>query len=67
MEITSLSAHADQKEILQWLDTVRNKPANLFLNHGEPHQSDALRCKIEYTFKWENVWVAKPDTPYQLF
>ncbi len=67
MEITSLSAHADQKEILQWLDTVRNKPANLFLNHGEPHQSDALRCKIEYTFKWENVWVAKPDTPHQLF
>jgi metallo-beta-lactamase family protein len=67
MEITSLSAHADQQEILQWLSTIQNKPENLFLNHGEPHQSDALRCKIKYTFNWENVWVAKPDTPYQLF
>lgn len=49
--ISSLSAHADQKEMIQWLNEFKTKPKTVFLNHGEPHQSDALRTKIEFELK----------------
>lgn len=66
MEITSLSAHADQREIIQWLKTAKQPPKTLFLNHGEPHQSDALRCKVQDVLKWENVVVAKMNEPFYI-
>ncbi len=51
--LDSLSAHADQKELLEWLQQVKSKPKRIFLNHGERHQADALRVKIETLLGWE--------------
>jgi metallo-beta-lactamase family protein len=48
--IESLSAHADQGEILRWLDAIKNVPEKVFLGHGEPSASDALRVKLRDTF-----------------
>lgn len=45
--ISTLSAHADQNDLLQWLGYFNKLPETIFLNHGEPHQRDALRVKIE--------------------
>lgn len=51
-EISSLSAHADQTEMIDWLRNFKTKPEYVFLNHGEPHQTDAFRQKIEYELGW---------------
>lgn len=51
--IDSLSAHADRNEMITWLKHFRDAPKAIFLNHGEPHQSDALRVKIEHDLKWK--------------
>lgn len=50
--INSLSAHGDQEDLVEWLKSIQNEPKTIFLNHGESHQSDALRVKIEHEFAW---------------
>ena len=59
--IESLSAHADQKALLNWLSTIKNIPEKVFLIHGEPSASDALRVKIQDTYGWK-VTVPKLNT-----
>lgn len=53
--ISSMSAHGDQKEMLDWLSNFKTKPKQVFLNHGEPHQLDSFRVKIKSTLKWNVV------------
>lgn len=48
----SLSAHADYKEILEWLRNFKHPPKQVFITHGEQLQADALRLKIVETFGW---------------
>lgn len=50
-QMTTLSAHADQAEIINWLDHIKSGPKQVLLNHGEPHQSNALRVKIQDEIK----------------
>lgn len=56
--LSGLSAHADQGELLSWLQGFKTAPAKTFLVHGEPQAADALRVKITDTLKW-NVTVAR--------
>ena len=48
----TLSAHADQDEILQWLHGFKSPPIKTFIVHGEPQASDELRKRIENELKW---------------
>lgn len=50
--IESLSAHADQNELLHWMGAIKNIPEKVYLIHGEPCASDAFRVKIANTYKW---------------
>ncbi|WP_019038753.1 MBL fold metallo-hydrolase RNA specificity domain-containing protein [Psychroflexus tropicus] len=50
--IESLSAHADQAEIIEWLGKIKNIPEQVYLVHGEASSLDALRLKIKQTFGW---------------
>ncbi len=45
-EIEGLSAHGDQKDLLNWLSALKNKPQKVFLLHGENQPADELRIKI---------------------
>lgn len=36
------SAHADQNQLLDWLEHLKTKPANIFLVHGEHNASEAF-------------------------
>ncbi len=65
VSLSSLSAHADQQEIIDWLKHFKHAPINIFLNHGEAHQTDALRAKIEFELKWKVV-IPKMLTNYNL-
>lgn len=51
--LESLSAHADQQELLQWMEDVKNIPEGVFLIHGEPSALDAFRVKIRDVHGWQ--------------
>lgn len=48
-----LSAHADADEILAWLCGFERPPRRVFVTHGEPAASDALRRRIEEDLGWD--------------
>ena len=56
--IESLSAHADQNGLINWMSNIKNIPENVFLVHGEPPALDAFRVKIQDTYHW-NVTIPK--------
>lgn len=51
--MTSLSAHADYVEILQWLKQFKQAPKLTFVTHGEPVAADGMRLHIEEQLKWQ--------------
>lgn len=63
--LESLSAHADQAEILHWLQNIKNIPEKVFLVHGEPTALDVLRVKIKDIYKW-NVQIPRLQESFSL-
>ncbi|SFA92726.1 metallo-beta-lactamase family protein [Flavobacterium swingsii] len=53
LEIESLSAHADQNGLLNWLSALTTKPKKVFLVHGENQPADELRIKINEKYGWD--------------
>jgi metallo-beta-lactamase family protein len=51
--IESMSAHADQGEILRWLKGFQRKPGMAYVVHGEPGPQDALLEKIRAMSGWK--------------
>lgn len=47
-----LSAHADQREMLNWLSEIKSAPQHLFLVHGEKQAATALGAKIKERYGW---------------
>jgi metallo-beta-lactamase family protein len=50
--IDSMSAHADQNEIMRWLGGFSRPPAMTYLVHGEMAAQEALRTRIEKELGW---------------
>lgn len=51
--VESLSAHADQHGLLDWISAITNLPEKVFLVHGEPTALDAFRVKIKNALGWQ--------------
>ncbi|SNR39972.1 MBL fold metallo-hydrolase RNA specificity domain-containing protein [Lutibacter flavus] len=64
-KINAFSGHADQNELMDWLKHFKSSPTLTFINHGEPHQSQALKVKIRTVLNW-NCTVAKMNNEYYL-
>ncbi|AKD04658.1 MBL fold metallo-hydrolase [Pontibacter korlensis] len=64
-QIGSLSAHADQEDLLWCLGALKEAPAQIFLNHGEEDAASALKEKIKQQYGWP-VTVAEMDKVYEL-
>ena len=56
--VESLSAHADQQDLLDWVSTIKNRPEKVYLVHGEPAALDTFRVKLKNEFNW-NVIIPK--------
>lgn len=63
--ISSMSAHADRNEMISWLSNFKEEPTTIFLNHGEAHQTNAFRVKIESELDW-NVEIPKLNEIFEL-
>jgi metallo-beta-lactamase family protein len=53
--LSSLSAHADYQEILDWLSNFKQPPKKIFITHGELASAVALQNKIQKQFGWITV------------
>ena len=51
-ELPMLSAHADSDELMRWLSGFRRPPQRVFIVHGEPEASEALRERIQRELDW---------------
>ncbi|MCZ4319080.1 MBL fold metallo-hydrolase [Aequorivita viscosa] len=51
--IESLSAHADQRGLLDWTSNIKNIPEEIFLIHGEAEAQHTLRLKLQETYGWQ--------------
>jgi metallo-beta-lactamase family protein len=47
-----LSAHADCDELMRWLSGFHRAPRRVFIVHGEPDASEALRERIQRDLGW---------------
>jgi metallo-beta-lactamase family protein len=55
----TLSSHADQTDIIKWVEKISPEPEKIFITHGEPMASNALRVKLKDTYGWKNIFVPK--------
>jgi metallo-beta-lactamase family protein len=64
-ELPMLSAHADSDELLRWLGGFQRAPQKVFIVHGEPEASEALRVRIGRDLGWTAV-VSRQDQVFTL-
>ncbi|MGE3757211.1 MAG: MBL fold metallo-hydrolase RNA specificity domain-containing protein [Pseudobdellovibrionaceae bacterium] len=58
--LDNMSAHADYREIIQWLARAPLNPKRVFVTHGEPAAADELRRRLAEKFAW-NCYVPEHD------
>lgn len=54
-DLTGFSVHASASELVAWVDTASRAPRTVFVVHGEPRASDALRARIDRELDWTAV------------
>jgi metallo-beta-lactamase family protein len=64
-DLSILSAHADAGELMRWLSGFRKRPARVFIVHGEPEASEALRVRIGRELDW-SATVPRQDQCFDL-
>ena len=52
---TEFSVHGDASDLIDWLRALGKQPDVVFLTHGEPHASAALRKRIADDLGWVAV------------
>jgi metallo-beta-lactamase family protein len=51
-QLQCVSAHADADELVAWLRRLPTAPRHIFVTHGEPNASEALRSRIQAELGW---------------
>ena len=51
-QLEGFSGHADQPELLAWLQQLKTPPQQTFVVHGEPDAADTLRAMIQTRLGW---------------
>lgn len=55
VSINGLSAHADYKDISDWISRMKNHPKKIFLVHGEPSAQEYLKSYLGQQIKSEVI------------
>jgi metallo-beta-lactamase family protein len=63
--LSSVSGHADQAEMIKWLQQLKSPPREVFLVHGENSAREAFRLKLESVFGW-NIRLPQHEEEVQL-
>jgi metallo-beta-lactamase family protein len=50
-----LSAHADYREMIDWLSAGEAAPRQVFVTHGEPAAADAFRRRLRDSLGWNAI------------
>ena len=53
VNLEGLSAHADQRELINWLSNIKNRPEHIFVVHGEKEGAEGLKNKIKEVYNWD--------------
>jgi metallo-beta-lactamase family protein len=53
VSLPSMSAHADARQLIDWMKTLKRPPQHIFITHGEPESADALRLRISRELGWD--------------
>jgi metallo-beta-lactamase family protein len=64
-KVEGFSAHADWKDVLRWLEGLRQAPKLVFTTHGEPEAATAMAQHIRDKFGW-NVIVPEYEQSMEL-
>ncbi len=62
IKLNELSGHADQRELLHWIQPAVRSLKGIFLVHGEPSQSAALKKAIHERYGIEAVVPSRGDS-----
>lgn len=54
-QVQGLSAHADYREMIDWLSASKLAPRRVFVTHGEPSAADAFRRRLVEELGWNVV------------
>jgi metallo-beta-lactamase family protein len=54
-QLQASSAHADADELLDWMRGLPQSPRAVFVTHGEPGASDAMRQRLERDLRWTAI------------
>jgi metallo-beta-lactamase family protein len=65
VQLDTLSAHADYRELLDWLGQMPAAPRQTFVVHGEPAAADSFRRYLEDSLGWDAEIPELEDT-YEL-
>jgi len=55
VDLDNLSAHADWKEIVEWLRPTAAAPRMTFVTHGEPESAKAIQQHLREELGWDSV------------
>lgn len=47
VDLGAFSVHADQSDLLDWLDTADPSPDVVYLVHGEPRSAEELKAVLD--------------------
>ena len=59
--LENISAHADSRELLDWINNFKNKPT-VFITHGEKKSAAALKQKIQDKYNCECIIPSMEET-----
>ena len=54
LDLPNLSAHADWREVIDWLGQTKEAPRMTFITHGEPESAKAFSQHLRDELGWES-------------
>lgn len=63
--LNGFSGHADQTDLLNWVEAIKQRPHRTFLVHGELQCAEALRAKLHEKFQMP-VEIPEPGQSFEI-